>query len=1014
MVSKAVIRELPEGTVTLLFTDIEGSTRLLLQAGDGYAALLEAHRELLRGAIQRHEGIEVDTQGDAFLVVFRRAPQAVWAAADAQQRFVDHSWPGNVSVRVRMGIHTGEPLRTQEGYAGLALHQGARIMAAGHGGQVLFSQATADLLGGDLPAGMAMRDLGVHRLKDLPEPEHLYQLEIEGLPSEFPPLRTLSDRGNNLPTPGTRLIGRDELMQRVVRFLRRDDIRLATLTGPGGCGKSRLAIQAASALLPNFPDGVSWVALAPISTSGLVVSAIASALGVREGPGESLQASLTKYLETRQRLLLLDNFEQILSAAPLITDLLAACPRLKVLATSRAPLRLTGEQEIPVPPLELPDLARKERLEPLLRNPSVALFVERARSVNPDFPVTVDTARDVARICTQLDGLPLAIELAAARTKLLSPHALLGRLGQRLGVLTGGARDLPSRHQSLRDTIAWSYDLLSPVEQAVFRRFGVFVGGSTIDGLEEVCPGDDVPSREVLDRVDSLMTCSLLTISRSGDGDNRIAMLATIREFALEQLEASGEGARVRERHAEWAARLAERLAAELYGHQQITALARLEQEHDNIRAALDWLCEHRPDRALSLAASLWPFWRMHNYLSEGRGYLERLLATVRDSTDARTRASALLGLGMLTADSGRHDQASDLLHESERWAGVAGGLSLQGRVRTALGTAAWYLGQANQARDRLRESADLLRTTDDRWGLADALHILGHIQIDAGDLTGAHASFEESLSLFRDVGDGWNLAQPLKDLGTIAARRGDYAAARLMCEESLGFLLGTGDKLQLVDSLNRVGELDLLSGAPEAAGARFESALTIARDVDNKTLVIETLMRFVELAEGRGNFIEARRLLDEALTLARGAQHQRLIAGILHNLAYVELQEGQCEKAAAMLASALRIHKSLDRDVGIVQILLGFGALACEEGQFELGARLFGAGEAWRERLGQSADPFDRIELATGNAERLHRARSALGETFDRTWTEGRALSPDDALASAATLVPPAAAGPR
>jgi tetratricopeptide (TPR) repeat protein len=583
-------------------------------------------------------------------------------------------------------------------------------------------------------------------------------------------------------------------------------------------------------------------------------------------------------------------------------------------------------------------------------------------------------------------------------------------MAQRLGVLTRGARDLPVRHQSLRDTIAWSYDLLSPVERAVFRRVGMFVGGSTIEALEEVCSGNGVPSRDILDSIDSLITGSLLTISRGGDADNRIGMLVTIREFALDRLEASGEGARVRERHAQWAARLAETLAAELYSHQQITASARLEQEHENIRAALDWLSEHRRDRALSLAASIWPFWRMHNHLSEGRGYLERLLATVGDAGDARTRAAALLGLGTLTRDSGRHDQARELLHESERWARAAGDVSLQARVRTVLGGTAWFQGQASRALDWVREGADLLRTTDDRWGLADALHILGHIQIDAGDLDAAHASFEESLSLFRGVGDGWNLAQPLKDLGLIAARRGDYAAARPMYEESLGFLLGTGDKVQLVDSLNRVGELDLLIGAPEAAQARFESALAIARDVDNKTLVVETLMRFVELAEGRGNFTEARRLLDEALTLARSAQHQRLVAGILHNLAYVELQEGQCEKAAAMLVGALRIHKSLDRELGIVQNMLGFAALACDRGQFELAARLFGAAEAWRERLGQSVDPFDRIELAMGNVERLHRARSALPETFDRTWAEGRALSRDDALASAATLAPPAA----
>ncbi len=560
--------KLPTGTVTLLFTDIEGSTYLLQQLGEPYASLLIECRELLRTAFGEHHGYEVDTQGDAFFVVFVRAREAILATVAAQRALTTHSWPEGVGVRVRMGLHTGEPPLVGDGYVGLDVHYAARIMHAAHGGQVLLSQTTHDLIENDLPFGVSLRDLGKHRLKDLQRPAHLHQLVIVDLPADFPPLKTLDSRPNNLPVQLTLLIGREKEGAAVQNLLQREDVRLVTLTGPGGTGKTRLGLQVAAELSDLFADGVYFVNLAPLSDPTLVVTTIAQTLDLKETGDQPLLDLLKGYLQDKQILLLLDNFEQVASAALQVADLLAACPKLKVLVTSRAVLHVRGEQEFPVPPLTVPDPKRLLDLVALSQYEAVELFLVRAQAGEPEFQLSNTNAPAIAEICAHLDGLPLAIELAAARIKLLPPQALLARLGQRLTVLTSGPHDAPARQQTLRNTLAWSYNLLDAQEQRLFRRLAVFVGGCTLEAIEAVCIALETsnPTMSTLDSVASLIDKSILQQTEQEGEQSRLVMLETIREYGLEALDTSEEMEVIRQAHAMYYLAMAEKAEPELRG----------------------------------------------------------------------------------------------------------------------------------------------------------------------------------------------------------------------------------------------------------------------------------------------------------------------------------------------------------------------------------------------------------------------------------------------------------------
>src|SRR5215218_1842439 len=531
---------LPTGTVTFLFTDIEGSTKMWERSPQAIQAALARHDQILRRAIEERGGYVFKTVGDAFCCAFLTAPDALEAALDAQRLLLKERWDESTPLRVRMALHMGAAEERDEDYFGPPVNRVARLLSAAHGGQVLLSLPTHEMVRDQLPAGMSLAELGEHRLKDLFGPERVFQLVSPDLPSEFPPLRTLDTYRNNLPLQPTPLVGREKEVAEVCDLVRSDETRLLTLTGPGGIGKTRLALQAAADLLDVFSDGTFFTPLATLSEAALFVPAVAETVGVRETAEQPLAESLKEYLHQRRLLLLLDNFEQVLGAAPDVTELLAVAPGLKVLATSRTPLRLYGEHVYPVPPLTLPDLKRPPPLERLTQYEAVGLFVERARALKPDFKVTNDSAPAVAEICVRLDGLPLAIELAAARITMLPPKAMLQRLTSRLKLLTGGARDLPVRQRTLRGAIEWSHTLLGDGEKTLFARMAVFSGGRTLEAVEAVCDAQGDLPVDSFEGVSSLLDKSLLRQEEGPEGEPRFVMLETIHEYPARSYSRAG------------------------------------------------------------------------------------------------------------------------------------------------------------------------------------------------------------------------------------------------------------------------------------------------------------------------------------------------------------------------------------------------------------------------------------------------------------------------------------------
>src|ERR687892_1955606 len=548
VLSMAEATQLPTGTVTFLFTDIEGSTLLLRQLADRYAALLAEHRDILRRALAGEGGKVIDSEGDSFFAVFASPGAAVRAAIDIQRELASHAWPGRADVRVRIGLHTGEGTRVGDGYVGLDVHRAARIGDAGHGGQVVLSGATKELVQHILPDGMELVDLGDHRLKDMPHPERLFQVSIGGPPAESPPLRTLDARPNNLPAQMSSFVGRDEAIREVQAAL--EGTRLLTLTGPGGTGKTRLALEVGYRELPAFVDGVWFVDLSAVTDPSVVPTEIANAIGATKDPSAPTFECLEDHLRDRKVLLVLDNFEQVLDAGMAVEHLLSHAPGLKVLVTSRSVLSVYGEREYPVPPLKLPEMGSAEVVDRLGRAESVSLFVERARDIRPDFQLTQENALAVAEICSRLDGLPLAIELAAVRVNVLSPQAMLPRLDERLSLLTSGPRSLPERQRTLRGAIDWSYTLLEEPERRLFARLATFSGGGTLEGIEAVC--DSRLGVPLLDLLSSLVNNSLLRRAETSGGEMRFQILETIREYATERLDAEPDAPAIHRRHAEY------------------------------------------------------------------------------------------------------------------------------------------------------------------------------------------------------------------------------------------------------------------------------------------------------------------------------------------------------------------------------------------------------------------------------------------------------------------------------
>jgi predicted ATPase/class 3 adenylate cyclase len=816
---------LPAGTVTFLFTDIEGSTRLLQEHPRGMGDALRRHHDLLRQAVEASGGIVFETLGDGVYACFKRASDGLAAAITGQRVIRAQDWGAIGQIRVRMGVHTGDVEVHGEHYFGPALFRCARLMAVGYGGQVLLSRATRDLVGDGLPDGASLRPLGTHRLKDLAEATEVYQVLHPDLQAEFPPLKSLDTQANNLPIQTTRFIGREQEIAAVRDLVMSQ--RLVTLLGTGGAGKTRLSLQVAADLVDEFPDGVWLVELSPVADPALVPQTVATVLSVREDPARSPLSTLIEHTRSKRLLLLLDNCEHVVHAcAELANALLRGTPRLHILATSREVLGISGEMTWRVPSLRLPPLPPPPPPhESLDQYEAVGLFGERAQAANPGFEITRENASAVLGICARLDGIPLAIELAAARVRMLSVGQIEARLSDRFRLLTGGSRTSLLRQQTLRGIVDWSYGLLQQPERVLFRRLSVFAGGWTLEAAEAVCAGDELESFDVLDVMMQLMDKSLVV----ADELDRYRMLETLREYGRERLSESDETKSVRERHLEWCLSLAERSTPEEYN---TDALADLGREYDNLRAALRSAIDTADsDRALRLAGGLWDFWSVRGFYTEGRAWLSEILALPSVAPQTAARARALQTAGHLANCQGDYATALDLLEESRA-------IAQELRHDTALGASLHLLGNTAFGRGELEQAAALYaeaRRLNQRAGNRSA-EILNMLQLadvwfELGDVLGARALAQETLAASRERHQRWAIARSLHVLGRAASADADLATAARLHTQSLEIQTELADQQGRIRSLAALARLAREQGDTALARQRYVESLRAARE---------------------------------------------------------------------------------------------------------------------------------------------------------------------------------------
>ena len=913
------MRQLPTGTLTLLFTDIEGSTHLLQQLGSRYAEMLRECRRLLRAAFQEWHGYEVDSQGDAFFVVFERATDAISAAVTSQQALKSAVWPDEAIVRVRMGIHTGELQSTEEGYVGLDVHRAARIMSVAHGAQVLLSEATCELVITGLPEELSLKDLGECRLKDIAGITRLFQLVIPGLPAEFPPLSTAGQQRplQNIPSLTTSFVGREREISTISTQLRRSDVRLLTLIGTAGVGKTRLALQVATTFTNYFEGGVCFVALEQYSDADEVVIAIAQALGVQQGKGDSLIGQLKEALQELSILLVLDNFEQVLPARTQLADLLSSCPRLKVLVTSREMLHLQAEQIFEVSPLPLPEAGHHIDLQTLSKNASVSLFFQRAQAVSPDFRLTPGNAKDVAGICTRLDGIPLAIELAAARTRHFSPQVLLAQLEKGLTVLSGKTMDVPTRQQTLHAAIAWSYDLLDIEKQKVFRRFAVFVNGATLTAIESVCMSVGLPAKNVLEVLEDLVDKSMLHQDRANDKP-RFWLLQTLREFGLKRLSEAGELEATKIAHATYFFSWVEQISPLLLGAEQAEWLDQLGSEYENVRVALEWMLEEasmgmgRAEPALQLCIALMGFWEIRGFIAEGLAFIERALALARNA-EPSIRAMALHYAGFLALMQDDSTRGEEFLRESQLQFRESGDKVGMANILRLQGNLAMMNNNYKIARRLLEETLHIYETLGDIQKTIGTRDTLAQVAISQGDYSKARSLLEENLASYRILGEQYRTAYTLYHMAlALFLSREERAKARELAEESLILFRAIGNRRLIGYALILLGEILLVEREVEKAHSMLEESLAIFEGIGERFGTALALITFARMLAYGGKHEAAQACYKKSWELLGANGDKELAAACLEGYGEVLVAQGEAKRAVQLWGLAATIRAEI------------------------------------------------------------------------------------------------------
>jgi predicted ATPase/class 3 adenylate cyclase len=914
------VRELPTGTLTLLFTDIEGSTLLLQQLGSSYGEMLRECRRLLRATFQQWYGHEVDTQGDAFFVVFERAADAISAAVTAQQSLFNARWPGGAIVRMRMGIHTGELQSTEEGYVGLDVHRAARIMSAAHGAQVLLSQATCDLVVSELPEEVSLRDLGEYRLKDIAGFTRLFQLVIPGLPAEFPAPSTPSLHRSlrGIPSLSTSFVGREQEITAISAQLRRTDMRLLTLFGTAGVGKTRLALQVATELVDRFADGICFVALEQFSNTDEVMIALAQAVGVQQEKGRTLLEQVKETLHRQSMLLVLDNFEQVLSARLVVADLLAGCPELKVLVTSRVMLHLRAEQLFEVTPLPLPSSGHPVDLKALSHYAAIALFVQRAQAVAPDFQLTSVNAAAVAGICTRLDGIPLAIELAAARTRHFTPHILLAQLEKGLAVLYGKAQDVPARQQTLHGAIAWSYDLLEPVEQGVFRRLAVFANGAALVATEQVCTAAGAIVGNILHVLEELVDKSMVQRQELKNGEMRVWLLQTLREFGVVCLSQAGELAATQAAHAAYFLSWVERVAPMLLGAEQADWLDQLDREYENVRVALEWMLDGtgieigRAEQALRLCVALVAFWETRGYIREGLAFMERALALSKDAAPS-VRAQALHYAGFLALMQDDNTRAEEFLRESQLLFRDSGDKFGMANILRLQGNLAMMKNNYKIARRLLEEALNIYQTLGEMRRADVTRDALAQVAIAQGDYTQALLLLEVNLASSKIRGEQYGIAYPLCHMAlALFLSRGDRAKARELAEESLALFRAVGNRRFIAHVLILLGEILLVGREDDSARSMLEESLAIFKVLGERSGSAAALISLARVIAYRGEHETALSIYKESWELLQAIGDREFAAACLEGYGEVLVAQGEARRAVQLWGIAATVRAAI------------------------------------------------------------------------------------------------------
>jgi len=934
-----MLSALPTGTVTFLFTDIEGSTRLWQQHPEPMKQALLRHHALLQQSIESSNGYVFQIVGDAFCAAFHTAAGGVAAALAAQRALAAEPWGETGPIRVRMALHTGTAdlhageHKAGEYMSGLTLSHTARLLSVAHGGQILVSNATQELVRNDLPSLVELRNLGLHRLRDLTRAEHVYQVVAQRLPDRFPALRSLEVVPNNLPRQLTTFIGREREIAEAKRLLA--ETHLLTITGPGGSGKTRLSLEIGARLLSEYPDGVWLVEFAHLADPARVPQVLATALSVREEADRPLLVTLVDHLRPKRVLLLLDNCEHLIDACAGLADtLLRGCPEVKILPSSREALGLTGEVVFRVPPLSLPDSRLVPALERLAEYEAVRLFVDRAIAVKPDFTLTDDTAAAVVQICRRLDGIPLAIELAAARVRTLSVQQITAHLDERFRLLTGGSRTALPRHQTLRGLIDWSYGLLSEAERELFRRVSVFVGGWTLEASVAVCAGVDVDRYDIVELLGRLVDKSLCLIDGEGS-DPRYRLLETIRQYGFEKLAETSEGQVVRARHRDFYLGFAEDAEPRLQGPEQVAWLQRLEADHDNLRAALRWSLDcDETEAALRLGSALSLFWDTHGYVREGREWLDELLAHARERPTSTVTTRRALGKVLDAASRTRarwseFPQATEFLTQGLavwRELGDKRGIA---EALNNLAVGATQSGDRVRARVLVAESLALFRELSDKRGTAHALNNLAEILRGEGDLPGARALFEESVPLFEAIEERRGLSHALDNLGGILTAQGDYGPAEALYSRSRRLAEELGDNHAVATALRSLGGVAHHRGDHERARSFYEDSVARFREMGDGFCLAKSLIGYALTSHEMGDHEQARVLGDQGLALLREAGAKGELAPRLGQLGAAALAHGDVARAARFFEQSLALYSETHDEQGIATSREGLARVA-------------------------------------------------------------------------------------